>query len=67
MCKQIAEWIIYGDEPDDVTFTCTKHLSQMVADTTTTIEPYTENDIKCCHLLRLPRWLWFVVGLLIRK
>jgi hypothetical protein len=42
MCKQLAEWLIKDKDPMMHSFTCTEHLSVMLAvraDTTEGIEP----------------------------
>lgn len=54
-CDNPPEWIIYGQRPDDVTYSCTFHLSDMVAVDTVRIEPYEAVDIHrmqktCCYL-----------------
>ena len=64
MCKRQAEWVLNETDPYMETYSCNKHLSQMTADSTTSIYPYSDPDVKCCHLLCLPRWLWFVARFL---
>jgi len=67
MCNRVAEWVIWDRDPYSETYTCTKHLSQMVADTTVSIEPYNDSVEKCCYLLHLPRCLWFMFKFLIHR
>ena len=50
MCDRKAEWILHNTTIYNETFSCTKHLSDMVSDGTSLIEPYTEEDAGCCHL-----------------
>lgn len=51
-CKNVAEWIIldHPDSPDDSTFSCTEHLSEMVSDRTHTITGTLDSSAECCYL-----------------
>jgi len=53
MCKRPAEWVLFGDGgPDGDTYSCTRHLSWMVADDTHLIELCDPDDGcgRCCYV-----------------
>lgn len=56
MCKQRAEWVLFGNDPYSTFYSCTRHLSQMVTDDTVQIEAYPEtcNEQHCCFLFAFP-------------
>jgi len=39
-CDDPPAWVICGRYPDDITFSCTAHLPDMVAEDTLRVEPY---------------------------
>ncbi len=45
-----AAWELQTQDPYMYSYSCTKHLSAMVADNTTHIEPYTGDNVECCYL-----------------
>ena len=48
-CVKTAEWSLYEEEDRyQETFSCTEHLSEMVADGTTHIYSYKGNQV-CCY------------------
>ena len=55
-CQAQAEWMIYADGTYDETWSCTRHLPLMVADTTQDIHRV-QNAGRCCFLLSVPAWL----------
>ena len=56
-CKRKAEWVIYDKDIYSETYSCTEHLTWMVADTTTEIRPYTDSE-KCCHIAHRSGRTW---------
>jgi hypothetical protein len=49
-CDKEARWAIYGKYPNDVTYSCTDHLSDMVTDETQRIEPNQYVPVDCHYL-----------------
>ena len=49
-CGELAKWAIYYDDPYEISYSCTIHLSDMASATTKTILPnHTSETCKYCY------------------